>query len=614
MKIRSKFILIVTPLFISALVAVFAFNVAIFKSDKIAYVFATTLENTKAESEVVEAEVRARRPLFELYTASFDFAQKKFSPFLKGQLQTNETVQYLEIAERNGTRLDSVGYLSTDLGPDFQLIRQALGSSSSAANKTEIRFFKARKDLWVVVQPIAVKGYIPENYLAIAVFKNSPFKDLINKPRSFDLFLVDKSGHLLSEPEEAVNDLSGQLVQKKLSDIIDKKSSSTQEISYEKNQFLVAWSPTAETNLGFIAVTSKSKATSAIQKMFKTSLGLLFILIAIGLIVILVMTTRLTNGIELLTNCMTLFSSGKMDIKSRIKSKDEVGVMSKVFNQMTDKIVDLVQQTADKARMESELDTAKSVQKRFLPQPQIENDWFKIIGFYEPASECGGDWWFHTHDENSCLLMIGDVTGHGVGSALLTSSLRAGVAALRASPDMPLKEYVSTLNRVIYDTAQGNQMATFFVAKLNLLTGDLEYVNASHNPPLVRVRQDSGEYENVFLHEISGSRLGEKYNSTYTSHSIRITENSLLFCFTDGLLEFQNEKGRIFGERKTYKAIERSFQEPYEPEKCQINLLEEFSAFRKERPLDDDLTFCFLHFRKNKPDQQGHSLGNSERL
>lgn len=598
MKIRAKFILTVTPLFVTALIAVFAFNVAIFKNDKIAYVFSTTLENTKSEAEIVNAEIRARKSLFEVYTASFNFSQKKFSPFLKGQLQSNETIQYLEVAAPKGFPLDTVGYIPPELMNDYRTLGHEMRSINLDYKRTEIRFFKKRKDLWIMALPIFVKGFNPENYIVTAIFKKNPFQDLINKRRSFDLFLLDKAGEVIFQPDEIMNDLSNELVQTKMKDIVGEVSSATKELTYANNhQFLVAWTPTADTNLGFVAVTSKSKATSAIQKMFRTSMGLMLLLISIGLIVIILMVTKLTNGLELLTGCMTLFSDGKMDVKSDIRSKDEVGIMSKVFNQMTGKIVELIKATADKARMESELDTAKSVQQRFVPAPDLVSERFRIAGFYEPASECGGDWWFYTHDNDICLLMVADVTGHGVGSALMTGSLRAGVAALRTNGDMPLSDYVGTLNKVICDSGQEKNMATFFVAKLNLKTGLLEYVNASHCAPLVRARKQDGEYQNIYLDKISGKRLGENSTATYITHSIEMPENSLLFCFTDGLSEFTNEKGRMFGEKKAFKAVEKSFSERHAAEFCREDLLSEFRQFQKDRVLDDDLTFCFLHYR-----------------
>jgi sigma-B regulation protein RsbU (phosphoserine phosphatase) len=279
---------------------------------------------------------------------------------------------------------------------------------------------------------------------------------------------------------------------------------------------------------------------------------------------------------------------------------------------MTEKIVNLVKQSVEKARMESELETARNVQQRFIPNPDFESSQVKIRGLYEPASECGGDWWFYLNDGKICTMVIGDVTGHGVASALITSALRAGVSALQNIGNLSLADYVANLNKVIHDSGQGNIMVTFFIARLDLETGNLNYVNASHCPPVIIPHdfKENGEY--IFLDEIGGRRLGDDPQATYESRTQKLGPRDILFCFTDGLHEFENSEGKMYGERRMMKVLKKSAEASAELGVFRAQTLKDFKEFQKQDVLSDDLTFFFIEYKgaqeQNAPEIQAEAV------
>ena len=104
------------------------------------------------------------------------------------------------------------------------------------------------------------------------------------------------------------------------------------------------------------------------------------------------------------------------------RSGDEVMTLTHAFNGMAERIGQLMSEVGHKARMETELETARLVQTRFFPQRAFEHGGFRISGRSIAATECGGDWWNYRHVGGWLYVAMGDVTGHGVSAALVTSA------------------------------------------------------------------------------------------------------------------------------------------------------------------------------------------------
>src|SRR5205823_2940179 len=114
----------------------------------------------------------------------------------------------------------------------------------------------------------------------------------------------------------------------------------------------------------------------------------------------------------------------------------EVGGLAESFNYMAAEVSRLMSETAEKARMQSELATVKTVQETLFPASQSQFGPIRIKGHFEPASECGGDWWNYSRVEDKIFLWIGDATGHGAPAALITGAACSAAAVIEGLPDM----------------------------------------------------------------------------------------------------------------------------------------------------------------------------------
>jgi sigma-B regulation protein RsbU (phosphoserine phosphatase) len=610
-KLKYKFILFFVPLFIIELVTVSLFNIESFEQDKLAYVFSSTMETTNTALALLQNEIMAQRPVLEIFTSSFDFVQNIFPAQTKSFLQANESIAYVETGGQSAGAFKKLDVLGQPI-PNFNWPEEKIIFSSTTLMKEAVlepQIFKDRPDLWGLTYTLPMRGYHYPAYRFRIVFKKNTIQALLDRARSFQLFLIDKNGEIILKPKNFKNTSQLKIIEEQIKSILNnqKKSSNdsntssfTREIpGFNKEPLLISVARGTDHPWGFLSVIEKSKTLAAVQKMKRNSLGVFFLLVGVGLILILILVQALVKNIEILKKGLVDFSNGNWNTRTNIKSKDEIGILSNIFNDMTSKIQTLVTENIEKSRMAGELDTARNVQKSMVPSSELKDPNFDLHAHFEPASECGGDWWYYNATESHIVVYIADVTGHGVAPALLTAATRAAVSALQATGMSSLSEFVKNLNRVIFESGSGNLMMTFLMATIDRKTGLVEYVNASHCPPVI-FKRTNDKIENIFLDDIGGPRLGEGPHSTYRSSQAQMSPGDLMLTFTDGLTESSNETGRFFGDKKTLKTINRSITERKNPLEVKDDLLQEFQTFKKGVPLDDDLTFFILKYRQPK--------------
>jgi sigma-B regulation protein RsbU (phosphoserine phosphatase) len=211
-------------------------------------------------------------------------------------------------------------------------------------------------------------------------------------------------------------------------------------------------------------------------------------------------------------------------------------------------------------RMRRELALAAEVQQRLLPSRAPQGVAMEIAGFCEPARGVGGDYYDFINFDNTQLgLAIADVAGKGMPAALLMSTVQATLRSLTARNGAPasyeLSSIVSKLNRLLFNTTNGEHYVTFFYATFDQNTHRLTYVNAGHNPPLYLQADSNSEFRQLTS---GGLVAGAFEHSAYEQETVQMKPNDLLFLYTDGLTEALNVEGEEFGTSRimeTLKAI-----------------------------------------------------------
>lgn len=209
----------------------------------------------------------------------------------------------------------------------------------------------------------------------------------------------------------------------------------------------------------------------------------------------------------------------------------------------------LTNQAIEKEKMEQEIIVAASIQQRILPEklPEIKN--YDIAGINIPSKEVGGDYYNCVDLGNGkYALIIADVTGKGIGAALLVSTLDAALYSYLQF-DMPLTEMTDRLNKLIFKSSPSDKFITFVIAVLDSKTGELDFVNAGHNTILL-LRKD-GTLENL---ESGGVALGMfDMGIPYTGQKLIMSSGDKLFFYTDGIPEAMNENEEEYSDEKMIK-------------------------------------------------------------
>ena len=204
----------------------------------------------------------------------------------------------------------------------------------------------------------------------------------------------------------------------------------------------------------------------------------------------------------------------------------------------------LEQEVSERARVERELEVARSIQQASLPEevPELE-DW-RIDPFYQPAREVGGDFYdFHLLPEGKLGLVVGDATGKGVPAALVMSTTCGMLqSAARALGSSSPGEVLAQVNETLVARVPTNMFVTCFYAILEPESGILRYANAGHDPPHVRRSDDNAE-----VLRARGMPLGLMAGMEYEEEVASLREGESVLFYSDGLVEAHDPQGQMFG-------------------------------------------------------------------
>jgi sigma-B regulation protein RsbU (phosphoserine phosphatase) len=205
----------------------------------------------------------------------------------------------------------------------------------------------------------------------------------------------------------------------------------------------------------------------------------------------------------------------------------------------------LFEQALEKGRLDRDLSLAVQIQRNFLPKESPPRDAYDIWGTNFCSQRVGGDYYdFIPIGPDAVGLVIADVSGHGVGAALLMASLRAALHS-EIHPDIDLSVLAGKLNEFVHKSSESDTFISFFYGELRKSTGELRYVNSGHNAPIL-VRA-SGEV--VRLPRL-GFCLGMFAAAEFEVATARIEAGDRLCLYTDGITESRAPDGEEYGEER----------------------------------------------------------------
>ncbi len=210
----------------------------------------------------------------------------------------------------------------------------------------------------------------------------------------------------------------------------------------------------------------------------------------------------------------------------------------------------LYSESLEKQRLEEELAVARQIQLNLLPKNVPVHKNYEFAAFNHPSRQVGGDYYdFMTSSNGQICVVVADVSGKGVGAALLVARLQA-VLQSEGQRGRPVDTMIAGINDFLVSSTTADKYVTMFYGEFNCDSGGFCFCNAGHNYPFLIRKNDDIE----FLQD-GGLLLGAFAGSKYQIARTQINKGDVLVIYTDGLTEAFNEKGEEYGEQRLIKTV-----------------------------------------------------------
>ena len=250
----------------------------------------------------------------------------------------------------------------------------------------------------------------------------------------------------------------------------------------------------------------------------------------------------------------------------------------------------LLAEKAEQERIKRELMVAQQIQQRLLPSDIPQPDGYEVAATNWPCDETSGDYYDAIpYDGGDLALVVGDVSGHGLGPALIMASTRAQLhASLAVQPDVV--RVMSNVNRFLERDIPENAFMSFFLGALDPAARTFRYVSAGHNPPYLRTPDG-------VIHHLgkTGPVLGVMEDAPYRESDVLTLESgTVLMLYTDGIYEAKGPDGEMYEEHRLEASFAGHAAAGGSAQVILDGVLADLMSYLEGRPLDDDVTCLVL--------------------
>ena len=320
---------------------------------------------------------------------------------------------------------------------------------------------------------------------------------------------------------------------------------------------------------------SMNDVMSTRQTFLITLVGLLAAVAAVFLVTFLFILRRMVlHPIDLLTQATGDFiQSNEEELAAGtatvnvppIRTGDEVELLADSFRKMEEDMISYIREfmkaTAEKERIGAELNVATQIQADMLPRifPAFpERQEFEVYATMNPAKEVGGDFYdFFLVDDDHLAVVIADVSGKGVPAALFMLSAKTLIKNHAQSRETPGEVFTQT-NAQLCEGNDAGLFVTAWMGVLEISTGKFVYVNAGHNPPLLK--RAGGQYE--WLKSRPGFVLAGMEGIRYRENTLELMPGDTLYLYTDGVTEATSSAQELYGEERLQAALNEASELP----------------------------------------------------
>jgi len=331
------------------------------------------------------------------------------------------------------------------------------------------------------------------------------------------------------------------------------------------------------------------------------SIALLLILILPAIAFFAMRFTRaITGPVLALSHGVQEVADGNLGREVVVRTGDELEQLAVSFNVMSSQlrthIEEIARATAERQRMDTELDIARRIQANMLPNnfPPFQGREipFDLYAEVHPAKEVGGDFYdFFFIDSDRFAVLVADVSGKGIPAALFMATTKTIIKnQLQSRNNLELALEITNKELCLSNTT--GMFVTMWLCVLEISTCSLTYVNAGHNPPMLLRGKQTGDRGFDFLVSQPDLVLAAMEDTRYNCHRIQLEKGDMLFLYTDGIVEAEDSDGGFYGKERMKTFLDANASQSLR--KILSNFRNDIEIFTNGIEQSDDITMLAL--------------------
>ena len=349
-----------------------------------------------------------------------------------------------------------------------------------------------------------------------------------------------------------------------------------------------------------IAAMPESEATFMRDASIYTSIFMQVIIFATLFVFIYILIKRvIINNLQKINDTLGRITQGDLNLTVDVRSSQEFSSLSDDINSTVSTLKRYIAEAA--ARIDKELEYAKQIQLSALPTNFPEDEDYNIYAQMIAAKEVGGDFYdFYKLNDTKVAFLAADVSGKGIPAAMFMMTAKTIIKDL-AESGMPVNEIFTRANEKLCENNESGMFVTAWMGILDITTGNLQFANAGHNPPLLK--RASGSFE--YLKTRAGFVLAGMEGVRYRAGELTLSPGDRLFLYTDGVPEATNTENKLYGEDRLITFMNQNAT--VDAVTLLPALKSNIDEFVGEAPQFDDITMLMFDF---KPKEGGVNMTN----
>ena len=329
-----------------------------------------------------------------------------------------------------------------------------------------------------------------------------------------------------------------------------------------------------------------------------TSIFMQVIIFATLFVFIYILIKRvIINNLEKINDTLGKITRGDLNVTVDVRSNREFSSLSDDINSTVSTLKRYIAEAA--ARIDKELEYAKQIQLSALPTNFPEGEEYNIYAQMIAAKEVGGDFYdFYKLSDNTVAFLAADVSGKGIPAAMFMMTAKTIIKDL-AESGMPVNEIFTRANEKLCENNESGMFVTAWMGILDITTGNLQFANAGHNPPLLKRANGSFEY----LKTRAGFVLAGMEGVRYRVGELTLSPGDRLFLYTDGVPEATNTENKLYGEDRLLTFMNQNAT--VDAVTLLPALKSNIDEFVGEAPQFDDITMLMFDY---KPKEGGANM------